>query len=204
MAFSPSARPWRGPHRLQDRLVHLLGIETQPRSIRLHDRDPANKSFASITLFLKFFGQLPDLIFEIVLLDRAPRDQRVLPLALVSGVDLTVETLLVNRRGTDLQDGRNTAHVQRIFFGRMRLGDRQMFHEAPLQVFANVLAWTSSARQPFKPARPASERLSCPCPFGCQIVIDGKRGTDIRESLFTVPDPRLSSPATWSGSKRLR
>src|SRR5713101_5648878 len=109
MAFSPSTSgcpgPRHCPNRFQNRLVHLLRIKAEASGVRLHDGDSANESFATLALFLKFFGQFPDLAFEVVLLDRGADDEHVLSLQLLSRVDLAIESVLVQGGRADPEDG---------------------------------------------------------------------------------------------------
>ncbi len=70
------ASPRHRANRLQDRLVHLLWVEPKPSGVCFHDGDPANQSFAPLTLFLNLFRQLADLAFEVILLDCGAGDER--------------------------------------------------------------------------------------------------------------------------------
>ncbi len=74
--------------------MHLLRIETKPGCVRLHDGDAADETFVATTLFLNLFGKPANLAFEVVLLDRDADDEHVLPLQLLSRVDLAIESYL--------------------------------------------------------------------------------------------------------------
>jgi len=118
--------------------VHFLRIEPKPGDVCLHDGDPANESFAPLTLFLNLFDQLANFAFEVFLLDRGADDKPVFSLSLLGRVDLAIQSLLVQGGRADPEDGGHASYVERAFLRRVCFGDRQMFHQASLQFITNT------------------------------------------------------------------
>jgi hypothetical protein len=118
--------------------VHFLRIEPKPGGVCLHDGDPANESFAPLTLFFKLFGQLADLAFEVVLLDCGAGDERILSPSLLGRVDLAIQSVLVQRSRAGAEDGGHASHIERTFLRRVCFGDHQMFPQAALQFITNT------------------------------------------------------------------
>jgi hypothetical protein len=56
-------------NRLQNRLVHLLRIESEPGGIRLHDRDSTHETLTALTFLLQLLCERADLITVKSLLD---------------------------------------------------------------------------------------------------------------------------------------
>src|SRR5688572_21554044 len=115
--------------------MHLLRIEPKPGGVRLHDGDATHEALTAFPLFLYLLCESPNLIVIVPVLNGGTRGGPAFSLPLFGGIDLTIEPVLVQSRRADAERGGNTANVQRVFFGWMRLRHRQMVTQSPLQIF---------------------------------------------------------------------